>query len=145
VNDRDDSLRAVDSEVAHLVRRVKRMIAERAAEVHPELQGMSYLLLGWLGQNGPTRASCAVEAFKIDKGALSRHLQHMEELGLVVRTPDPDDGRASLVQLTDEGFARLNEVAAAHRKIAQDRLGDWSVAEIDALAGQLKRYNAALD
>ena len=128
-----------------MVRRVKRRVGERAAEVHPDLQGMSYLILGWLKDNGPARASAIVEAFRIDKGALSRHLQHLEDLGLVLRTPDPCDGRASLVEISSAGNARITIVDNAQRERNDQLLSDWSVEEILALGAQLKRYNAALD
>ncbi|WP_300678329.1 MarR family transcriptional regulator [Nocardioides sp.] len=145
MTERSEGLRVVEAEIGRLVRRVKRMIGERAASVHPELQGMSYLILGWIKQNGPARASAIVEAFRIDKGALSRHLQHLDDLGLIVRTPDPCDGRASLVEISTAGNARITEVDDAQRRLNEQLLDDWSVAEIEELGSQLKRYNAALD
>ncbi|UDY23992.1 MarR family winged helix-turn-helix transcriptional regulator [Nocardioides sp. Kera G14] len=142
---RAEGLRLVETEISNLVRRVRRIIGERAAAVHPELQGVSYLILGWLEQNGPARASSIVEAFRIDKGALSRQLHHLEELGLVVRTPDPGDGRASLVELTDEARLRMSQVDSEQRKLVDERLGGWTATELRDLANQLKRYNDALD
>ncbi|MFT4265417.1 MAG: MarR family transcriptional regulator [Nocardioides sp.] len=142
---RGEGLRAVETEISSLVRRVRRVIGERANAVHPDLQGLSYLLLGWLGGQGPARASAMVEAFRIDKGALSRQLQHLEELGLVTRSPDPADGRASLVDLTDDARLRLSQVDTEFRKITDERLADWTVAELDDLAARLRRYNDSLN
>lgn len=142
---RAEGLRAVESEISNLIRRVKRIIGERAVAVHPELQGMSYLILGWLEVHGPARASGIVDAFRIDKGALSRQLQHLEEVGLIHRSPDPCDGRASLVELTDDARLRMGQVDADQRKLSDEKLGDWTADDLTALAAQLKRYNAALD
>ena len=94
---RYESLRHLEREVGVLIRRVRRVIGERARAVHEELQPASYLMLSWLADEGPVRASEMVETFAIDKGAISRQLQHLVDLGLVVRSPDPDDGRATLV------------------------------------------------
>src|SRR3954451_14059436 len=94
---RSDSLRHLEREVGVLIRRIKRVIGERARAVHEDLQPASYLMLYWLADEGPGRASAMVERFNIDKGAISRQLLHLDELGLVVRSPEPAVGRASLV------------------------------------------------
>jgi len=142
---RMDALQAIEDEIGVLVRRLKRAINERAHAVNRDLQGASYLLLGWLAEHGPVRASAIVEVFGMDKGSLSRQLQHLEELGLVERTPDPADGRATLVSASSEGARRLTEVDAQRRVSLDEGLGDWSVAELEAFARQLAHYNRSLD
>lgn len=142
---RPEALRAVEDEIGVLVRRLKRAIAERAHAIHRDLQGTSYLLLGWLSENGPVRASAIVEVFGMDKGALSRQLQHLEELGLVERTPDPADGRATLVSASAEAVRRLTQVDDERRICLDERLGDWTVAELEEFARQLGHYNRSLD
>jgi len=142
---RPEALRAIEDEIGLLVRRLKRTIAERAHGIHPNLQGASYLVLGWLAQHGPVRASAIVEVFGIDKGVVSRQLQHLEELGLVERTPDPADGRATLVSASAEAVRRLAEVDEQRRVSLDERLGDWSAEELSEFARQLGRYNRSLD
>lgn len=142
---RAEALTAIEDEVGVMVRRIKRVIHERARSVHRDLQGASYLLLGWLADNGPVRASAIVEVFGTDKGSLSRQLQHLEELGLVERTPDPADGRATLVSASAEGRRRLAEVDAERRRTLDERLSDWSVDELAGFARQLAHYNRSLD
>ncbi|HYG94019.1 MAG TPA: MarR family transcriptional regulator [Nocardioides sp.] len=142
--DRADALRQLEREVAVMVRRVRRVIKERARLVHPELQPSSYLMLGHIRDEGPLRASEMCEVFDLDKGAVSRLVQHLLELGLVDRTPDPDDGRATLVAVSAQGSQRLTDVADHRRKLLDERLGDWSAEELAAFAAELNRYNAAL-
>src|SRR5580658_10538289 len=43
------------------------------------------------------------ERLGIDSPAVTRKVQHLEQLGLVARSPDPVDGRASRLLLTNEG------------------------------------------
>lgn len=145
MNDRADSLRVLEREVAVLIRRIKRVIGERARAVHEDLQPASYLMLAWLADEGPVRASSMVESFAIDKGAISRQLQHLGELGLVERTPDPDDGRASLVAASDEARRRLADVAEHRRKWLDERLGDWTAEDLSSFAASLQRYNDTLN
>ena len=144
MTDRAESLRQLEREVGVLIRRIKRVIGERAQAVHEELQPASYLMLSWLSDQGPVRASSMVESFNIDKGAVSRQLQHLADLGLVTRTPDPGDGRAMLVAASDDAIRRLADVADHRRKWLDERLGDWSAEDLAGFADQLERYNQAL-
>ena len=142
---RAESLRHLEQEVGVLIRRIRRVIAERAHLVHEDLQPASYLMLGYVAEHGPLRASSMSEIFAIDKGAISRQVQHLVDLGLVGRISDPDDGRASLVSATDEAVRRLEAVAAHRREWLGDRLNDWSDERLDAFARELGAYNEALN
>jgi DNA-binding MarR family transcriptional regulator len=142
---RGDSLRHLEREVGVLIRRIKRVIGERARAVHEDLQPASYLMLSWLVDEGPVRASSMVEKFNIDKGAVSRQLQHLADLGLVERTPDPADGRATLIVASDDARRRLADVAEHRRKWLDEQLGDWTTDELEAFATTLGKYNLSLN
>lgn len=141
---RSESLRQLEQEVGVLVRRVKRVIGVRARLVHEEMQPSSYLMLAYLAEHGPTRSSAMAEIFAIDKGAISRQVQHLVDLGLVDRSQDPEDGRASLLSASDDARRRLADVAEHRRKWLDEQLGDWSAAELADFVEELGRYNQAL-
>ncbi len=128
-----------------MIRRIRRVIGDRARAVHDDLQPASYLMLSWLAEEGPVRASSMVDHFGIDKGAVSRQFQHLVNLGLIERTPDPDDGRATLVAASADAVRRLEDVAAHRRKWLDERLGDWSAEELEDFVKGLERYNLALN
>jgi len=130
---RTDALRHLEQEVGVLIRRVRRIIGVRARSVHPDLQPVSYLMLGYVNHEGPMRASALSTAFDMDKGSVSRQVQHLMDLGLVDRTPDPDDGRR-----------RIGDVVEHRRKLLAERLGDWSADDLETFGAMLHRYNAAL-
>ena len=142
---RADLLGGLEQEVGVMIRRIRRVIAERSRAVHPDLQSSSYLMLSWLAQKGPQRSSTMAESFGIDKGAISRQVQHLVDLGLVDRAPDPDDGRASLVSASVDAAARLAEVKDDRRRWIDERLGDWPDADLSEFVRLLGRYNSALD
>jgi DNA-binding MarR family transcriptional regulator len=144
MSDRTETLRQLEREVGILIRRVKRVIGERAAAVHEDLQPASYLMLAWLADEGQVRASVMVEKFNIDKGAISRQLQHLQDLGLIDRTPDPADGRATLIQASDDARRRLADVSEHRRKYLDERLGDWTPDELAGFVDQLEKYNQTL-
>ncbi|WP_182525752.1 MarR family winged helix-turn-helix transcriptional regulator [Nocardioides dongkuii] len=135
----------LENEVGVLVRRVRRVLGVRARAVHPQLQPAAYLMLAYLDSHGPMRSSAMAEVFDIDKGAISRQVQHLVDLGLVDRTPDPADGRAALVSASGDAATRLAEVASMRRRLLDDKLGDWSEEELGDFAAVLGRYNAALN
>ena len=141
---RHDDLRRIEAEVGSLIRRVKRVMGERAREVHPDLHPMTYAILAHLAANGPMRGADLSDVFEMDKGGVSRQVQSLVDLGLVERKPDREDRRAILVDTTTEGHKRL-EVMGQHRSDRFDaRLGGWSDAELSGFADQLAAYNTAL-
>ncbi len=142
---RTDLLQGLEQEVGVMIRRIRRVIGERARSVHPDLQSSSYLMLSWLEQHGPMRASAMAESFGIDKGAISRQVQHLMDLGLVDRAPDPEDGRATLVSASALAEARLADVHGDRRRWLDEKLGEWSSDDLARLVDLLGRYNTALD
>lgn len=142
---RADLLTGLEQEVGVMIRRIRRIIRERAHAVHPDLQSSSYLMLSWLAQHGPQRASSMAETFDIDKGAISRQVQHLVDLGLVDRAPDPADGRATLVSVSPDARARMAAVADERRRWLDERLRDWTEDDLTEITTLLGRYNAALD
>ena len=142
---RADTLGDLEREIGVMVRRIRRVIALRAHAVHPDLSPASYLMLTYVAEHGPLRASVIADQFDIDKGAVSRQVTSLIELGLLERVTDPQDGRAMLVSVSDEGHTRLTDVAQHRRQWLDERLGDWSDADLTGFVATLGRYNRALD
>jgi DNA-binding MarR family transcriptional regulator len=142
---RADELGRLEQEVGVLIRRVKRVIGERARAVHPDLQPASYLMLTYLRTSGPLRSSVLSEKFGVDKGAISRQVQHLCDLGLLERTPDPEDGRATLVSASSDAVRRMQAVDRDRRRWLEEQLAEWSEDDLRDFVSGLARYNAALD
>ncbi len=141
---RAESLWVLEREISVLVRRIRRVVSERARAVHPQMQPASYMLLAHLAGRGPMRSSELADLFTVDKGAISRQVQHLADLGLVERTPDPQDGRAVLVAATADAIARIRENTRERLGWLDQRLGEWSDAQLADFAGLLTGYNAML-
>ena len=141
----DETMRALEQEMGVLVRRIRRLIAERARMVHPDLSPVAYSMLMALNDSGPRRASDLVEIFSIDKGAVSRQVQSLLELGLIERTPDAEDRRAMILAISEEGHRRLASIAATRRHEVRERLDDWSDADLTEFVRSMARYNSALE
>jgi DNA-binding MarR family transcriptional regulator len=142
---RADELGHLEQEVGVLIRRVKRVIGERARAVHTDLQPASYLMLTYLATEGPQRSSVLSDKFNVDKGAISRQVQHLCDLGLLDREPDPHDGRATLISASSDAVHRLEAIARDRRRWLDEQLAEWSEDDLREFVGGLGRYNEALD
>jgi DNA-binding MarR family transcriptional regulator len=141
----DETMRALEHEMGVLVRRIRRLIAERARMVHPDLSPVAYSMLVALNDSGPRRASDLVDTFAIDKGAVSRQVGALLELGLIERSPDPEDRRAAILAITAEGSRRLGTIAELRRREVLERLSGWSDEELSSFVEAMARYNNALE
>jgi DNA-binding MarR family transcriptional regulator len=135
----------LEAQMAVIGRRMRRVMAERAAAVHPELGAISYGVLEHLNRSGACRQTELITALGSEKGAISRAVQQLVDLGLVARVADPDDGRAHQIAISADGTRRLQDVVAARRSMYAERLADWSPEEMNAFVQALARYNAALE
>lgn len=138
----DQEFLALERELSVFLRRARASSGEMAREVHPELEPAAYGLLVRLDETGAQRATGLAGYFGVGKATMSRQLRVLEELGLVTREPDPADGRASLVRLTDEGKARFRRVRDARRDRYRDKLAGWDRHEVAELARLLHQLNA---
>jgi DNA-binding MarR family transcriptional regulator len=86
------------------------------------------------------RATELAEAIGLTKQATGQILDRMDELGYVQRVPDPSDGRAKVLQLTERG----RRAAHTLRSIADDNeekllaeLGQTRYRQLRAALGSL--------
>lgn len=72
---------------------------------------------------------------------LSQVASRFEKAGWIVRHPDPDDGRATLATLTDQGFDVLAAAAPLHvaevRRLVFDSLTRGQVRQLDRITHAL--------
>ncbi|AVH56528.1 MULTISPECIES: MarR family winged helix-turn-helix transcriptional regulator [Streptomyces] len=132
---------SLERELTVLLRRARASQGEMAREVHPDLESAAYGLLVRLDECGRQRATDLAGYIGVGKATMSRQLRALEELGLVAREPDPADGRAWLVHLTEEGRTRVSRVREARRARYVRRLADWDPHEVAELARLLHQLN----
>ncbi|SEF87340.1 transcriptional regulator, MarR family [Actinacidiphila yanglinensis] len=132
---------ALERELTVLFRRARASSADLARAVHPGLEAAAYGLLVRLAEAEPERATDLAAYFGVGKATMSRQLRAMEELGLVAREPDPADGRAYLMRMTEEGRERFSRVRRLRRERYLGQLAAWDPADVAELARLLHRLN----
>lgn len=135
----------LERELAVFLRRARAFSGELSREVHPELEPAAYGLFVRLEEVGPQRATALAAFFGVGKATVSRQLRALENLGLITRSPDPADGRASLVHLTSQGHDRFSRVRDARRTEYVRKLAAWDRLEVAELARLLHQLNELVD
>ena len=72
-----------------------------------------------LERRGPARLTDLATQQGVSQPAMTQLVTRLQDAGLVVRAPDPDDGRVVLVHVTDAGHAELVD----RREVRTSRLG----------------------
>lgn len=75
-----------------------------------ELSLAAVRVLARIQDNGPCRISELAVQEHSSQPTITNHIKRLETTGLVRRSDDPRDARASLIELTDLGYERLREI-----------------------------------
>ncbi|MCA0329096.1 MAG: MarR family transcriptional regulator [Actinobacteria bacterium] len=96
-------------------------------------------LLSHIDSLAPVRMSELASKACLDQSTVSRHLRQLEDDALVTRTPDPDDGRATLLELSPEGREVLDRHIRARSALISSATQSWSEEDRAALTRLLSR------
>ncbi len=113
---------------------------------HPEDQvdPSTFPLAKQLMCHDAMRLSDLAAAVELDASTVSRQIKQLEDKGIVERTPDPADGRASLIRISADGHRVMQ--AAFRRRFERIKavLEPWSQRDRDLLQTLLVRLAADL-
>lgn len=132
---------SVERELAMMFRRARSMSMTAAAKVHEDLDSASYSLLLMVDDAGSLRGMDVAGRTGLDKSTVSRQIATLVELDLLERVPDPDDGRARLVQLSEAGRQRLTRARSEGREYMKEEFAQWSTRDLAELARLLAKFN----
>jgi DNA-binding MarR family transcriptional regulator len=116
------------------LRRFLKWSADRAREsdLTPAQHQLLLAVKGHDGPSGPTISEVA-DYLQLRHHSAVELIDRAEQVGLVQRTPDPDDARVVRLQLTREGEGRLGDLSTQH------------LNELERLAPHMSRLWAGLD
>jgi DNA-binding MarR family transcriptional regulator len=130
---RTDAVRALESEFGELVGRMRRILTENADRVSPGMLPGAYKVFTTIARRESISQSALADVLMVDKGQLSRTVRELEQLGLIQRAPDPEDGRASILSPTRLGLERLAAARAPQEDSLVSALEGWPIDEIHSL------------
>lgn len=106
--------------------------------------GQMPVFFALVGQRRLSQRDLAIAA-AVEQPTMAATLTRMERDGMIVREPDPLDGRSALVRLTELGETSAEASLAAAREVNILALSRLSPAEQEQFMAALRNVIAALD
>lgn len=129
-------------ELVRFVRRVRAYTNGHLAEVHPDLDYNTFVVLVAVHDApGRVRASDLVGDLYVHKSTISRAVSTLEGLGLLNRVTDPEDGRAQVLTVPKKAGDRITAFRERSHAELGELLADWTEEEVATFVRQLTRLN----
>ncbi|MBO2448932.1 MarR family transcriptional regulator [Actinomadura barringtoniae] len=124
-------------DVAETARELRLVVGRlvRRARGREDLPSSQVAVIGYLDRDGSMSTSELAQLQRVRHQSMARTVGQLEDMGLVERRPHPQDGRKSLIVLTDAG----REVIEAQR----ERRADWLAEAITAELSEAERERLA--
>jgi DNA-binding MarR family transcriptional regulator len=135
-----DATRRIGLAMSTLLRAAARAKAQDAA-AGGVFHSMGVLWV--LNESGPLRANLLAEAVHADPSTLSRQVSALADQGLISREPDPADGRATLLSVTDAGRTVLAERMKLREQHLSSLTEAWSARDREQFADLFDRFATA--
>lgn len=101
-------------------------------------------LLFTLKKRGAMRLGDLAESMRLDASTVSRHVQQLAEREFLSREPDPDDGRACILAVTDAGVVAVKQTFDQRRSILTAALAEWGLEDRARLRDDLVHLTGSL-
>jgi MarR family transcriptional regulator for hemolysin len=113
--------------------RVYRAAADKVAADYglSQATGLPVLVISRFGENG-VRPGVLAETLSLEASSLVRVVDHLIENGLVARHEDPQDRRAKILRLTDEGRKTADLMDQALLPFRRKLFGAFEPADVEA-------------
>ena len=95
------------------------------------------------GPRGGLTPSRLLESVLLSSGGMTARLDKLEEAGLIVRTPEPEDRRRVVIELTQKGRRVIDVATVTRFAEAKASLPPLDAGEMRTLAGLLRRWLAS--
>jgi DNA-binding MarR family transcriptional regulator len=99
----------------------------------------TFLLAKQLMCHGALRVSDLAARLELDASTVSRQIKQLEDKGMVERTPDPADGRASLVEISPTGHTVMESAFRRRLQRIRNALRPWTDDDRGQLQALLTR------
>lgn len=139
---REQVVRSVQVTLSRLMRvsASRSTFARQSAAGGVALRQPSYDLLRVMVEVGPIAMGELARRAHMDVGMATREVRALADEGLVARTPDPHDGRVTLVALTEAGRAAVTALMEVRARHLQEALSAWSKSDLEQLDQLLTRF-----
>ena len=134
------------------ITRISRHLDIARRDAFGELENWGFDVLAALRRAGaPYQLSPGqlMQETMVTSGTMTNRLDHLEDLQLITRQPDPSDGRGSLVTLTKSGIravdAAMEELLSNERKLLKELTGKDREQLADLLSSLVSKLDRAVE
>ena len=127
----------------HALMSIGRLIRQRTQG--ETLDTGTFYMLKTIHAHGSMRVTDLAALANLDTSTVSRHVAHLNRVGLIERTPDPDDRRAQRVRLSAEGATQLATAFNRRRALLERSLDGWAPEDLEQLDRLLTRFVGDVD
>jgi DNA-binding MarR family transcriptional regulator len=117
-------------------------IGKRMRQRQPldEVDPATVPILHMLSCAGAIRLSELAARMQLDASTVSRHARQLEERGLISRTGDPEDRRASRVEITELGRKALAASFEQRKQLIGRAITAWPAQDLQTLQRLASRF-----
>ena len=137
--DREDVAAVADNFVT-LMRTFTRVRGRWMAAAADDVERSAHIVLRYVSNEGPVRATAIAEGLQFDLSTVSRQVASLVKDGLLERRADQEDGRASLLVVTQKAQAVLAENDEIRISHFADMLDHWSAPDLRNFAVLLAQF-----
>jgi DNA-binding MarR family transcriptional regulator len=130
----------VSAEIIRFFRSFKSVQVQMGHRTRHGVDPSAYPVLFQLAE-APKRTTELAGCLHADISTTSRQVTSLVDLGLIERTADPEDRRATILLVTEAGRAVLDDMRAGRERMIARILSDWSETDIKGLVAVLGRFN----
>jgi DNA-binding MarR family transcriptional regulator len=145
-NGRDKLIEVLDASIAGFNKdgRAGRKRATRRARrlTHMDWTYSALLILEGMKDNPTMRMSQLAEYVGTTPPTVTKLVRDLESKGLVDKTPDELDGRASIINLTDAGHQVAESIIRARIAGLSEVLTGWTVEDLEVFTALFERLQA---
>lgn len=113
--------------------RTARRLRQEAAGAEEQLTPTAAAALASVERHGPLTPSELAAIERVRRPTATRTLRALCDAGLVERTPDPEDGRSSLLSATGTGRERLRRLRSRKNAYLARRMRDLPAEDVETL------------
>lgn len=124
---------------------IEQLARNRVERVLPITLAQFSILNNFVRLGGERSPAGLADAFQVTRQTMTSTLGRLEAAGLVAIRPDPDDGRAKIVSITDAGRAIRQRCLDAQAPLLAELQALLPEAELAALLPGLRRLRVLLD
>jgi DNA-binding MarR family transcriptional regulator len=131
----------------YLINQVIRMqrAIHRLKNTDTESARSAHAILLMISMHGPLRVADLAVKMCIDASTVSRQTAWLVNDGLLRRTSDPADGRASVLALTERGESVAAAVTERRRELFSRIIHDWPARDVQIFSSSLRRFIDGLE